>query len=190
MKTMQIPVALETLGFEPSYRIGPQSDFPGTGGDSVLLSHGEQACPAIAFGFELHVPDSGSTRLLVPEGPDPERYATGLLATPSPHHLLVVSGGQGYYVDTRHPAKFQAAGVYPIVRVHAVPQYLVLEGLFSLGVYSPDGFAWSASGKDWDELRLVRVGPTMVKGEAFVPSREEWQDFTIELSSGKVRVAR
>lgn len=109
------------------------------------------------------------------------------LPHPDGRHVAVISGGQAYIVDPqrREPA-IELGGCHFVSTFHA-NDLLILVSPIDLMALGRDGQRWRTRRISWDGMRALTVRDESLRGEAWVPSREErWLPFEVNLKSGDV----
>jgi hypothetical protein len=103
----------------------------------------------------------------------------GVYRHPNDHHLLVVSGGQGYLVDPETRALFQVLeGAIASVHVCAKQQLLILDHQgIAFEAIGRTGRAWHTRRLSWDGFRGVDIGETEIVGEGWNAIDQQWQPF-------------
>ena len=120
---------------------------------------------------------------------------SGLSAVCScPHRgrLLVVSRGQGTYVDVNSPSESQQVPLDPVMQVCPVPDpgLLVLADFTNLAAYGSNGLAWRTTRVSWDGIEAVRLNEKeQLVGQAWDAPSGKFVEFEVELSTGHCRGA-
>ena len=106
---------------------------------------------------------------------------------PDGQAVIVIAGGQGYFVDTVSRRANEFGGgmtkfAQPIDCFNAV---LISDGL-SFSIIEEAGWGWHSERISWDGIRnIVIAGPTL-RAEAWSPISDKWSAFELDLLTGIV----
>jgi len=111
---------------------------------------------------------------------------TGVLSSPNPHRVCVVSKGSGYFVDVNSPANWEEINAVPIldVRPIASENILVFADFTKLVAYDTRGVKWRTEDISLDGLKITSVGGGLIEGEFWNPSNDRTSQFVVDLVSG------
>jgi len=109
-----------------------------------------------------------------------------VLPHPDGCRIVVVSGGQGYFVQPNsHRAEVFSHGA--IAGIHEAPELHILvidqSGIWfeALGA---EGIRWSTRRISWDGFRNVVITGNTLMGEAWTPIESAWVRFQVDMRTG------
>ncbi len=119
-------------------------------------------------------------------GRDIANGATGIFATPNPRCICVVSKGAGYLVDVAYPGSWEIVHATPIIDIRTLPiqEMIVFADHTTLVAYGSSGIKWRTKRLTWDDLKIVEVTDTFIKGEYWDIRTEEKSSFIVDLATG------
>jgi hypothetical protein len=110
----------------------------------------------------------------------------GVYGHPNGHHVLVVSGGQGYVVDPETKALIETIGAaITSVHLHAKHQLLLLDHQgIAFEAIGRAGKAWRSRRLSFDGFRAIEISDNEIVGEGWNAADQKWQPFTVDLRTG------
>jgi hypothetical protein len=117
---------------------------------------------------------------IAPTGP------SGVFATPDPDRMCVVSRGMGNFVSAHSPLQCEEVNCYPIIDVRPIhTQGIIVFAEFTrLVAYGPAGLKWKTKRLSWDNLKIIEVTNTSIKGEFWDICSEATASFVVDLATG------
>jgi hypothetical protein len=166
----------EQLTEGPGVPSSPHFYYPGGsskgGRDGILVRirpyNGQPWLATFAFGE------------IAPRGP------TGIFTTPDPQLLCVVAKGAGYFVSTSEPSSWESVRVTPIIDVRPIRNHdiIVFADFTRLVGYGKGGMKWATKRLSWDNLKIVEVTDTLIKGEFWDIRSDGIENFVVDLATG------
>jgi len=161
-------VDLDDQGFNPSYTVEANPEFPGNGvwSDPVFHLHRDQVCGGSedfrsTWGEPLvvRVTDANGAKWIAMVESGGMHSFRGLLAGPGDHSLVIANGGAAYVIDTRNPHNDRSISTMPVVNVSAIRElgYLLLSGYTDLTAVDEDGVVWRTDRIVLDDLSVVEA---------------------------------
>ena len=100
--------------------------------------------------------------------------------------LVVVAGGQGYWVGTEERKALVTFGeaIDAVDRIPNSGWILFLNGL-EIICFGPSGVAWQTSRYLWNGFRGLTVRGALIGGEAWDLDNERWEPFELKLATGE-----
>lgn len=123
-------------------------------------------------------------------------FSTGLYGTPAADELLVATGDRGYLINVVQPDQLSELAVAPVLGVRRIPQrdILICWSFTDLAAYGPAGLLWHLEGLSIDDLRILEVGPDLIRGTSLEPASgpspyipDEHVTFTVDPRTGHVQ---
>lgn len=157
-------MALEALGFHPSYSVEVDPEFPGDG-DWRRLVYGYDRSGTIVDPFRS---PWGTPVVVAVQPPGDSPWVgmfqagglgglTGAYACPQDTDLCVVAEGQAYIVSVTRPAAGALAAQNTVTQVEALPTLLLLVRPWDIVAIGADGVAWRTLRLVVDDLRVERA---------------------------------
>ncbi len=111
----------------------------------------------------------------------------GVYRHPNRHHLLVVSGGQGYVVDPETRALIQTVGgAIQSVHIHADHELLLLDHQgIAFEAIGRTGRAWRTRRLSWDGFGDLKIGRNEIVGKGWNAVDKRWQPFSVDVRTGR-----
>ena len=184
MKSLE-PLIDKTFGH--SYECEQPAELPGTsllahyyypgasrvaGRDGLIVEvrpdHGQQWLGTFAFGQ------------IAPMG------TSGVFTTPDPDRFCVVARGEGYFVSANAPESWERVQANPIIDVRPIGAkgIMIFADFTQLVAYGQTGLKWKSKRLSWDNLRVIEVTDTSIKGEFWDIRSETTARFVVDLATG------
>jgi hypothetical protein len=116
---------------------------------------------------------------------------SGLFATPSPDHLLVVVQGEGAIANARSPGSSLSCPGVPLVGVARVPgrDILLVWGYYDMFALDPEGIVWHTRMIFYGDVVIEEVTPERVRyiwqrGQEQDGTEQPWLHFELEVATG------
>jgi hypothetical protein len=110
----------------------------------------------------------------------------GVLDHPDGTHVIALARGQGYVIE---PAIRELVCIVPSSIQYAVDLPHLHAIVFSDGLgfeaIRSDGVWWTSPRISWDEVRVLKIEGTILRGEASSPVANSWVPFTLDLLTGQ-----
>lgn len=112
---------------------------------------------------------------------------TGLWACPQADHLLAVSGGYAYLVDTRRPELCTHLALRPVtaVREAVAEGLLLLAGFHHVLALDADGVRWTSARLSWEGVQLHEVRDGRLHGTGWDMFTDRELPFVLDLETGE-----
>jgi hypothetical protein len=116
----------------------------------------------------------------------PRRHS-GIYSTPDPDQICVVSRGKGYLVNAAAPKIWECVRAAPITDVRPVVarSIIVFATLTELVAYGSAGIVWTTERLSFDDLKIVEVTDSFIKGEFWDIRKNGMSVFTVDLTTGR-----
>jgi hypothetical protein len=114
------------------------------------------------------------------------KSVTEVCHTPNPNKLCVVSEGQGYVLDVRHPKSCDSVPIFPVLalRSSAKHRLLIFANHTELLALGEQGVAWRTARLSWDSLKLTSMTDDELSGVFWDIRSESEQSFKVNLANG------
>jgi hypothetical protein len=189
-------VLFDHLGFEAEYECTVDPEFPGTGSWSVntFSFHRDGTVVSRASGLR-----TGTGRPLVASvrpagkadpwvgffesgyGPD------GAMATPDPHRICVMSGGNAYIVEVRDPESVDLVhlmGIRGFLGLKEMRLLILWDWFEAVGV-GPSGVVWTSPPLGHDDLEILGVDDKGIVCRSEWSTPEDPRTFHIDPATGR-----
>ena len=112
---------------------------------------------------------------------------SGIFTTPDPQRLCVVARGAGYFVSTIAPSSWESVRVIPITDVRPIRNHeiIVFADFTRLVAYGKNGMKWETKRLAWDDLKIIEITDTQIKGEHWSYASNQTENFVVDLETGK-----
>ncbi len=109
----------------------------------------------------------------------------GVLEHPDKHHVMAFARGQGYIVDPslRRLVSTLSGSIQHVIGLPHLEAIAISDGL-GFEAIKADGVWWRSTRISWDEIRVLKLEGTVLRGEASVPEGD-WVPFTLDLATGR-----
>jgi hypothetical protein len=109
-----------------------------------------------------------------------------VIGHPDHQQVIVIAGGQGYFVDPELRRQTHKFGGAVSFAQHVPDLNVVLIGdATSFAAFSADGLGWNSERISWGGVRNIVVGNVTLCGEAWSPVSENWHPFELDLLTGR-----
>jgi hypothetical protein len=105
---------------------------------------------------------------------------------PDGRNVIVVAGGDGYFVDpeTRRQTHTFGGGICFLQHVPRLNVVVFSDGI-QFATFSADGSGWNSERISWDGIRNIAIVESTLHGEAWSPIPDAWHPFQLDLLTGK-----
>jgi hypothetical protein len=114
---------------------------------------------------------------------------TGVISTPEPNTVCVLSKGGGYLVNAESPELWEEVRTWPVIDFRPLPEQelLVFSDFTGLAAYGSDGLVWRSPRVCWDDLRITKVTGETIEGTGYDPTNSLKQEmqFAVDLKTGR-----
>lgn len=111
---------------------------------------------------------------------------SGVWALLRSSRVLVVSSGQGYFVEPQEEKATSEFGAALERLLETVSGRYILHDSTALYFVEPDGNIWTSGRIALDGIKDVSVEDNLVKGFVFDPSNDRWVPFLFDLQSQRL----
>jgi hypothetical protein len=103
---------------------------------------------------------------------------TGVISTPEPNTVCVLSKGGGYLVNAESPELWEEVRTWPVIDFRPLPEQelLVFSDFTGLAAYGSDGLVWRSPRVCWDDLRITKVTGETIEGTGYDPTNSLKQE--------------
>ena len=111
---------------------------------------------------------------------------SGVYTTPDSNKLCVVSKGAGYIVSSDNPKDWEVVKSIPIidVRISKVQELIIFADYTGLIAYNDSGVKLKTKQLAWDNLRIIELSNSYIKGEYYDIRSEANEFFEVDIVSG------
>lgn len=114
---------------------------------------------------------------------------TGVISTPEPNTVCVLSKGRGYLVNAESPDLWEEVRACPVIDFRLLPEHelLVFSDFTGLAAYGNNGLVWRSPRICWDELKITKVTSETIEGTGYDPTNSLKQEmkFAVDLKTGR-----
>lgn len=171
---------------EASFRFRILEGLPAFGPSAVQFTSGSKRTDSEGLVVEIE-PRDGSPWVgnFQPGG---SSYSA-VMVHPNPRYLVVVAGGAGYVVSPDDRALIATFGAGAIRAAWPMPSLnlFVFENGTSFASIGTEGPAWNTRRISWDGFRGIDVAEKTIYGLAWNAVLQQWQPFSIQATTGRVR---
>ena len=113
---------------------------------------------------------------------------TGVISSPEPNTVCVISKGGGYLVNAESPELWEEVRVCPVTEFRLLPEHglLVFSDFTGLAAYGSNGLVWRSPRVCWDGLKITKVTRETIEGAGYDPTNlEKEMRFAVDLKTGR-----
>jgi len=114
---------------------------------------------------------------------------TGVISTPEPNTVCVISKGGGYLVNAESPELWQEVRACPVIDFRLLPEHelLVFCDFTGLAAYGSNGLVWRSPRVCWDDLKITNVTSETIEGTGYDPTNSFKKEmrFAVDLKTGR-----
>jgi hypothetical protein len=122
----------------------------------------------------------------------PQAYS-GVLSSPDPDRLCVVSKGSACIVKAEDPQTYEVLKTFPVLDVRLVGEQhtLIFSDFTSLAAYGSGGLLWKSPRVCWDDLKIVTITNDVIEGTGSDPtnSKNPQSRFAVDIRTGRSLLA-
>ena len=109
-----------------------------------------------------------------------------VLLHPNGVDVIVIAGGQGYWVDAETREMRLTFGV-TISGAITMPgsSRILFQNAFDIMCFGPSGIEWQTDRLSWDGFRALAVDDSTLRGEALNAIDNRWEPFEVDLATGE-----
>lgn len=177
------------LEFPHSYEISEVPELPGTGKFPFPVYHYPRPTSrGERDGLWVKVqPNSGDPWFGV-FAFDHDNFYTGIVSTPDPDRLCVISRGAAYIVSASDPEHWEMVDLPSIsAPLAALDHRLLIFPFFDrLSAYGLHGLVWRSPRVCWDDLKIEKITADTIEGTGYDPTSKSGEMvFAVDIRTGR-----
>lgn len=112
---------------------------------------------------------------------------TGVISTPEPNTVCVISKGRGYLVNAESPELWDEVRACPVndLRLLREHELVVFCDFTGLAAYGSNGLVWRSPRVCWDDLKITNVTRETIEGTGYDPTNSNEMRFAVDLKTGR-----